>query len=162
MEVGSLAVRELVSVIRDATRMIDASYRAQLAGDGISLSVAYALKGLGEGKAISQRELATRIGTTEPTVAAVLVRMEMDQLVTRVRSDQDKRRKLVMLTAEGRRALRAVVAAEARLDGVASQHVDSATASALAESLRSFVSDIGSSLSKNRLNDDFDENATAA
>jgi hypothetical protein len=45
---------------------------------------------------------------------------------------------------------------------VASQHVDSATASALAESLRSFVSDIGSSLSKNRLNDDFDENATAA
>jgi DNA-binding MarR family transcriptional regulator len=62
---------------------------------------------------LSQRELSARVGMMEPTTVIALRSMEKTGLIQRERSDADRRRARVLLTAKAKR-LRSELLAVAR------------------------------------------------
>lgn len=66
------------------------------------LPVALALEELGT---LTQKELAHRIQVEQPTMAALLKRMERDQIIVRQKSSEDKRISHIYLTDKGKARL---------------------------------------------------------
>lgn len=66
-------------------------------------------------EALSQKELAARVGVEGPTLVGLLDRMEDDGWVSRRPSDQDRRSKHVVLTARARGVIGPIQAAAAEL-----------------------------------------------
>src|SRR5262249_30684185 len=60
--------------------------------------------------ALPQQELCEAIGIDKSTFAITLNRLEDRDLIRRVRSDVDRRQKMLRLTQKGSRALRAILA----------------------------------------------------
>jgi DNA-binding MarR family transcriptional regulator len=67
-------------------------------------------------KRISQRELGEQLGMDPGNLARVLEALEADGLLDRPRSEDDRRQRLVRLTAAGRKLLKRAVRATARID----------------------------------------------
>jgi DNA-binding MarR family transcriptional regulator len=65
---------------------------------------------------IEARELARVSGSSRATISAVLGTLERDGLVTRERSESDRRQVLVRLTPEGARRLESGIEAQVRRD----------------------------------------------
>src|SRR5207237_7416330 len=63
--------------------------------------------------ALTQAEIAARLGVEEPTVVALLHRLEQEAWITRTNSTHDRRCKMVLL---GRRAQRGTVQVNATSD----------------------------------------------
>jgi DNA-binding MarR family transcriptional regulator len=59
---------------------------------------------------LTQQQLCEAIGVDKSTFAVTLNRLEDRGLIRRVRSDVDRRQKMLRLTAKGTRALRAILA----------------------------------------------------
>jgi DNA-binding MarR family transcriptional regulator len=68
--------------------------------DAIGLSIGHmpVFAALGDGAAMTQKELATQAVVEQPTMAATLSRMERDGLVARQENPEDARSALVSLT----------------------------------------------------------------
>ena len=64
-------------------------------------------------EALTQAEIAARLGVEEPTVVALLHRLEQEAWITRTNSTHDRRCKMVLL---GRRAQRVIVQINATAD----------------------------------------------
>lgn len=56
----------------------------------------------------SQAELAVRLGQSESNISTLIERMQRDGLVNRLRSDADRRKRVVRITPAGRSALASV------------------------------------------------------
>lgn len=77
---------------------------------GITRVQWYALYYIAKSDKITQTELAEKMGTTEPSVARLLDRLEKEGMVTRVNSDHDRRIHYLELTEEGKKLNRKIVA----------------------------------------------------
>jgi DNA-binding MarR family transcriptional regulator len=75
---------------------------------GITVGQAGALLQIGENPGIGIRELAELEGIATPTACGIIDRLERAELVQRVRSETDRRRVGVTITAAGRSLLRDV------------------------------------------------------
>jgi DNA-binding MarR family transcriptional regulator len=90
-------------LVRDAHRAFQRVLERRIAAAGVTRGQWYFLRVLWTGDGLSQRELSTRVGMTEPTTAIALRGMELSGLIRRKRSADDRRRVDVWLTAKGER-----------------------------------------------------------
>jgi DNA-binding MarR family transcriptional regulator len=89
--------------MRKTYRMIEIFIQSRLARHDIPVGMWYFLRTLWIEDGLTQRELANRVGTTEPTALEQLRKMETRGLVKRRRDEADRRKSTVYLTAQGKR-----------------------------------------------------------
>jgi MarR family transcriptional regulator, organic hydroperoxide resistance regulator len=90
-------------LVRDAHRAFQRLLERRIAPYGVTRGQWYFLRVLWSHDGLSQRELSARVGMMEPTTVIALRSMERAGLIHRVRSDDDKRKVRVMLTAKAKR-----------------------------------------------------------
>jgi DNA-binding MarR family transcriptional regulator len=90
-------------LVRDAHRAFQRLLERRIAPYGVARGQWYFLRVLWTSDGLSQRELSARVGMMEPTTVIALRSMEKAGLIHRLRSDTDKRRVRVMLTAKAKR-----------------------------------------------------------
>ena len=98
--------RELPLALRAAYMALHRSTEAGFAPHGVTADQFVLLLALGEGRSLTQRELAHRISSDPSTVRAMLVLLEKNGFVRRTAHPTDSRAKTVELTASGKRKLR--------------------------------------------------------
>ena len=111
IEPASEAAR-LRASIRALVRRFAVSERADVACCGVTVAQAAALEALGAEGPTRLRDLGRRLGIAPSTLTRNLVRLEASGLVEREADPEDARSARVGLTAQGRRAARAVAAQE--------------------------------------------------
>ncbi len=90
-------------LIRDVHRAYCKKLGARIADDGVTIGMWFFLRVLWEEDGLSQRELSRRIGMMEPTTVSAIDTMVKRGFVTRQVDENDKRRRLVLLTPRGRK-----------------------------------------------------------
>ena len=90
-------------LVRDAHRAFQRLLERRIAAYGVARGQWYFLRVLWIPDGLSQRELSARVGMMEPTTVIALRSMEKAGLVHRVRSDDDRRKVRVLLTAKAKR-----------------------------------------------------------
>ncbi len=90
-------------LVRDAHRAFQRLLERRIAPYGVTRGQWYFLRVLWSHDGLSQRELSARVGMMEPTTVIALRSMERAGLIRRVRSEHDKRKVRVMLTAKAKR-----------------------------------------------------------
>lgn len=89
--------------IRATHRVLQRYLQSLIEPHGVSSGSWYLLRALWHEDGLTQRELAARVGIREPTVLITIKDMEGRGLVTRVRSEADRRKMHVWLTPKARR-----------------------------------------------------------
>lgn len=90
-------------LVRDAHRAFQRLLERRIAPYGVARGQWYFLRVLWIHDGLSQRELSTRVGMMEPTTVIALRSMEKAGLIERRRSDADRRKVRVLLTAKAKR-----------------------------------------------------------
>jgi DNA-binding MarR family transcriptional regulator len=107
--------------VRMTHRALQRFLQAKIGPHGVTLGMWYFLRILWRQDGLTQRELSDRIGTREPTTLIAIQAMQRLGLVARGRDRTDRRKRIVSLTAAGRRL-------EAELLPVAAEVVNTAVA----------------------------------
>jgi DNA-binding MarR family transcriptional regulator len=100
------AVREEFSCLMGAERRLRGRDQHRKADDGLTVAQVRALFALDRSDAATAGEVAEAARLSPASVTAMLDDLERDGIVTRVRSDADRRQVLVTLTDEGRAVLK--------------------------------------------------------
>lgn len=90
-------------LVRDAHRAFQRLLERRIAAYGVTRGQWYFLRVLWITDGLSQRELSARVGMMEPTTVIALRSMERSGLIQRIRSDDDRRKVGVFLTAKAKR-----------------------------------------------------------
>jgi MarR family transcriptional regulator, organic hydroperoxide resistance regulator len=90
-------------LVRDAHRAFQRLLERRIAPYGVTRGQWYFLRVLWTSDGLSQRELSARVGMMEPTTVIALRSMEKSGLISRVRSEGDRRKVRVLLTAKAKR-----------------------------------------------------------
>lgn len=90
-------------LVRDAHRAFQRLLERRIAAYGVTRGQWYFLRMLWMHDGLSQRELSARVGMMEPTTVIALRSMEKSGLIHRVRSEEDRRKVRVLLTAKAKR-----------------------------------------------------------
>jgi MarR family transcriptional regulator, organic hydroperoxide resistance regulator len=90
-------------LVRDAHRAFQRLLERRIAPYGVARGQWYFLRVLWIHDGLSQRELSARVGMMEPTTVIALRSMEKAGLIQRRRSDHDRRKVRVLLTAKAKR-----------------------------------------------------------
>jgi DNA-binding MarR family transcriptional regulator len=93
-------VDQVISALRRVIRAVDLHSRQLVQSHGLTGPQALLLKALGDGP-LSAGALAGRVNLSQGTVTDILKRLEQRRLVTRVRSESDRRRVMVALSPAG-------------------------------------------------------------
>jgi MarR family transcriptional regulator, transcriptional regulator for hemolysin len=88
--------------INRVSRALLRAQEARLRPLGLGMGYLPVLHALADGRAMSQTELATRARVEQPTMAAILSRMERDEVVQRDPDPNDGRASLIKLTRRAR------------------------------------------------------------
>jgi DNA-binding MarR family transcriptional regulator len=88
--------------MRDTSRLLLRMLQSKIEPHGITLSQYFILRELWEFDGLTLRELAVRVRIADPSIATNIDGLEESALVKRERSDDDRRRVHVYLTATGR------------------------------------------------------------
>lgn len=88
-------------LVRDLNRAIQRDIQLGIQDHGVPPGAWYFLRVLWEDDGLTQRELADRIGMSEPTAVIALRGMEQAGWIRRVRSEQDKRKVHLYVTPKG-------------------------------------------------------------
>lgn len=118
-------------LVRDAHRAFQRLLERRIAPYGVTRGQWYFLRVLWTSDGLSQRELSARVGMMEPTTVIALRSMENAGLISRERSEDDRRKVRVLLTAKAKRL-------RSELLGVARGITDDAEAGIAARDLASF------------------------
>lgn len=118
-------------LVRDAHRAFQRLLERRIAPYGVTRGQWYFLRVLWTSDGLSQRELSARVGMMEPTTVIALRSMEKAGLVQRVRSENDRRKVRVLLTAKAKRLRNELL-------GVARAITDEAESGITARDLASF------------------------
>jgi DNA-binding MarR family transcriptional regulator len=116
-------------LLRDASRLLISLMTRKIEEHGLTLSQYFILRELWEDDGLSLQDLATRVRIAGPSIVTSIDDLESGALVKRIRSDDDRRRVNIFLTAKGR-ALRpvmlryAVEVNEAALHGISTSEID--------------------------------------
>jgi DNA-binding MarR family transcriptional regulator len=100
------AVREEFGGLMGAERRLRGRDQHRKNDDGLTIAQVRALFALDQSEAATAGEIAETARLSPASVTAMLDDLERDGIVTRVRSDTDRRRVLVTLTEEGRTVLK--------------------------------------------------------
>jgi len=100
------AVREEFGSLMGAERRLRGREQHRKTDDGLTIAQVRALFALDKNEAATAGEIAETARLSPASVTAMLDDLERDGIVTRVRSDADRRRVLVDLTDEGRAVLK--------------------------------------------------------
>ena len=100
------AVREEFGGLMGAERRLRGRDQHRKNDDGLTIAQVRALFALDKNEAQTAGEIAETARLSPASVTAMLDDLERDGIVTRVRSDTDRRRVLVLLTDEGRAILK--------------------------------------------------------
>lgn len=90
-------------LVRDAHRAFQRLLERRIGPYGVTRGQWYFLRVLWIDDGLSQRELSARVGMMESTTVIALRSMEKTGLIQRQRSDDDRRRARVLLTAKAKR-----------------------------------------------------------
>jgi DNA-binding MarR family transcriptional regulator len=90
-------------LVRDARRAFQRLLERRIAAYGVTRGQWYFLRVLWIADGLSQRELSARVGMMEPTTVIALRSMERAGLIRRARSQDDRRKVRVSLTAKATR-----------------------------------------------------------
>ena len=96
---------DVLVALRQIVRAIDLHSKKLVQRHGVTGPQMLVLKKLAEAAPLAVGELARRANLSQATVTDILDRMQRRGLVSRMRSEADKRRVIVTLTAEGTRLL---------------------------------------------------------
>jgi len=99
------AVREGFGSLMGAERRLRGRDQHRKNEDGLTVAQVRALFALDKDEAATAGEIAEKAQLSPASVSAMLDDLERDGIVTRVRSETDRRRVLVLLTDEGRAVL---------------------------------------------------------
>lgn len=94
--------------INHASRLIMRQFEEELRPLGFGFAYIRVVIALAESGPMVQKDLVARAHVEQPTMTALLARMERDHIVLRVADSADKRANRISLTAEGKRKLPAV------------------------------------------------------
>lgn len=100
------AVREEFGCLMGAERRLRGRDQHRKAEDGLTIAQVRALFALDRNEAATAGEIAETARLSPASVTAMLDELERDGIVTRVRSDADRRRVHVLLTDEGQAVLK--------------------------------------------------------
>jgi len=95
--------------IRATHRALQRLLQLKIEPYGVTSGAWYFLRVLWDEDGLTQRELADRSGTREPTALAALQAMETRGLVRRMRSNEDRRKIHVWLTAKGKNTKKTLI-----------------------------------------------------
>jgi MarR family transcriptional regulator, organic hydroperoxide resistance regulator len=101
-----VAVREEFGSLMGAERRLRGRDQHRKTDDGLTIAQVRALFALDQTEAATAGEIAETARLSPASVTAMLDDLERDGIVTRVRSDSDRRRVLVTLTEDGRAVLK--------------------------------------------------------
>jgi DNA-binding MarR family transcriptional regulator len=104
-------------------RLFESALRARIAPYGVVPGQFVQLLALFERDGVSQADLCKAVHIDQSTMALTLRRMERDGLITRVASQQDKRRTEIWLTSRARELRATLVACAQDGNAVATQGV---------------------------------------
>jgi MarR family transcriptional regulator, organic hydroperoxide resistance regulator len=110
-------------LVRDAHRAFQRLLERRIAAYGVTRGQWYFLRVLWTMDGLSQRELSARVGMMEPTTVIALRSMETAGLIRRVRSDRDKRKVRVLLTAKAKRLRNELLTVARTITGEAEEGV---------------------------------------
>lgn len=88
--------------IRATHRALQRYLQGKIEPHGVTLGMWYFLRALWHEDGLTQRELAKRTGTMEPTALTAINAMTREGLVTRVRNKHDRRKQNIYLSERGR------------------------------------------------------------
>lgn len=104
MALHTQRVDQVLSALRRVIRAVDLHSRQLVQSHGLTGPQALVLKALGDGT-LSAGALAERVSLSQGTVTDIVNRLEQRRLVTRVRSESDRRRVMVELSPAGKACL---------------------------------------------------------
>ncbi|WP_371195639.1 MarR family winged helix-turn-helix transcriptional regulator [Glaciecola sp. SC05] len=96
---------ELLIALRRVIRAIDLRSRQLNKEAGLTGPQLLVMQNIGKAPGVMVRQIAENINLSPATVTSILDRLELKELVDRVRSTEDKRRVGVFLTAHGQEML---------------------------------------------------------
>jgi len=99
---GKDLAEQVLVALRRVTRAIDLHSRKLVQTHGLTGPQALVLKETVSDSGVTAGEVARRINLSQATVTDILNRLELRGLISRQRSDQDRRKVLVLATTEGR------------------------------------------------------------
>ncbi|WP_228721357.1 MarR family winged helix-turn-helix transcriptional regulator [Desulfosediminicola ganghwensis] len=97
--------KELLIGLRKITQAIDLHSKYLFKTAGITSPQLVILQALSHFDSLSVSELSKSVSLSQGTVTEILTRLEKKDLITRRKSDQDKRRSLISITETGRQLL---------------------------------------------------------
>lgn len=101
---SAIKVDQILSALRRVMRAVDLHSRQLVQSHGLTGPQALVLKAVGH-RSLSAGALAEQVNLSQGTVTDILNRLEQRGLVSRVRSETDRRRVMVQLSEAGRRCL---------------------------------------------------------
>jgi len=110
--------------IRSTHRALQRLLQLRIAPYGVTLGAWYFLRALWDQDGLTQRELADRSGTREPTALAAIKAMEMRGLVKRARSKEDRRKIHIWLTPKGKNIKRLLIPLAREVVAIAATDID--------------------------------------
>jgi len=110
-------------LVRDAHRAFQRLLERRIAAYGVTRGQWYFLRVLWITDGLSQRELSARVGMMEPTTVIALRGMAASGLIRRVRSDDDRRKVRVFLTAKATRLRNELLGVARGITGEAEQGI---------------------------------------
>jgi DNA-binding MarR family transcriptional regulator len=93
---------QIVLALRRISQAIDVWSRHLLQNYGLTSPQLAMLREIQAGKNVSTGTLATALHLSQPTVTGILTRLEQRGLITRVRSEDDRRNVLATVTEQGK------------------------------------------------------------
>ena len=129
--------------VNQAARVIAQAFDAALAEAGGSLPVWLVLLNLKTGRLGKQGDLAAAVGIREATLTHHLNGMERDGLLTRTRSETNRRVHVVALTEAGEQVFIRLLEAASAFDKTLTQGLSAAARRQLADGLERLVANVG-------------------
>lgn len=102
---SAAAEDEVIQTLRQITRAIDLSSKKLLKNSGLSGPQLAVMRIISEHQPVSMKRIANEVSLSSPTVLGILERLAHRKLVSKVRSDVDKRQSYIQITDEGRDVL---------------------------------------------------------
>lgn len=111
MQDKSFIADYLPYLLARASHGISAEFHARAKAAGLGVAEWRVLATLSNGRPITIGQLARDVLFQQPTLTKIIDRMETDGLVARVTANDDRRQRLVEISAKGRRLVRPLLAA---------------------------------------------------
>jgi MarR family transcriptional regulator, organic hydroperoxide resistance regulator len=134
--------------VRMTHRALQRYLHAKIGPYGLTPGMWYFLRALWNEDGLTQRELSRRIGTMEPTTLTAIAAMERSGLVTRVRSERDRRKQHVFLTPRSRELERELLAVAVEVVNTATRGFSPAEVAALLGALSRIQGNLETALSE--------------